>query len=55
MNFKVLYDADQLVNAEEGGMDLSGGGGVSIAAGLLTGAGARLAAGISETDKKTPA
>lgn len=53
-NFKVLYDADQLVNAEESGMDISGGGGASIAAGLLTAAGARLAAGV-ETGKKSPA
>lgn len=54
VNFKVLYDADQLVNAEESGIDFSGGGSASIAAGLLTGAGVKLASGVSEADQKTP-
>ena len=45
INFRVLYDADQLVNAEESGVDLSGGDGKRIASGLMTKAGMKLASG----------
>lgn len=48
MNFKVVYDADQLVNAEESGVDIAGGGGAAIASGLMTNAGVRLAAGAGD-------
>lgn len=54
-NFKVLYDADRLVNAEESRSKSSNGAVASDPSGYMTSGGARLAGSPEGLERRTPA